>query len=96
LVTQVSTTKDNDETVFLDRFYENLDVRDLDAAQTLDQGQTFFATDSSSTSIDDIALVIEGAKVAADSDIVCLQLKSNAGCFQGTATDLVANRVITK
>jgi hypothetical protein len=96
IATEARSAKDNDESVLFHGFYENLYARDFDLSKRDREGCAFFAADSTSAAIGDLARRVDGAKVASDCDVTFFELEPDPGGFQGTSTDLVVQRIVAE
>ena len=82
--------------MFLDRFHEDLDVRDLDLAKPLYQQRALLGGDPTGAAVGDPPRLVQRAEIAANGHISRLQGEANPGRFQGTPANLVGKWVIAE
>ena len=94
--TQSLAAKDHHKAMFLDRFNEDFDSRNGHLPERDSNRCAFFTADSTSAPVRDVSIRIQRAKIATNCDVTFFELKTDSGCLQGTASDLVLQRIVAE
>ena len=82
--------------MFFDRFDKDFDSLDLNLAKTFRNRCTKFRSNSSSSAIGNVFVLVQRTEITTNRDITVLELKTNPCCFQSSTSDFVLERVVTK
>src|SRR5690349_16489308 len=91
-------TKQNDETMTLARFNDDLNVADFFDLLGQQRAKLFAngGVDASGAAIGNDTFFVESAEIGARGNIACAEFQAEAECFDDAATDLKFERVVAK
>ena len=95
-VAQVVAAKDDDETMFADRFDEDLHAGNADGLQFSAHGHAAFRGRPAGSAIGDLAGLVDRAEVAPDGDVAWPNLKVDAQRFQNAPADAIFERIVAE
>ena len=96
LVAEAVAAQAEDEAIVLHGVDPGLEAGHLDAVQGVDEGDGGLRGDAAGATVDDVAVGVDGAEVAAGGDIALLQIDVDAQGLQDAAADEVLHRVVTE
>ncbi len=93
---EIVPPKDHDESILTHQLHADGDAVDADGTKSLSQADAGLRRDTTGATINETALRIDRAEIAASGDIVGSKFKVYTGGLQNPAADVDAKRIIAK